>query len=733
MQAELASAPPRRWWGALAEYALVVVIGMGALVLVLDLPHRDLDVPLCYGGDSCFYLLIAKGVVDTGSPYHFPQVGAPFALDLHDFANFPPVHVVLLKILSLGISSPAGLLNAYFLLGFPLTIVTTLAVLRHFRCAYGPALVCSLLFAFSPYAFFRGQSPLACYFLVPPSIMVVLWVYRGEPLFFVPDSSGKSRLRLWHGKTWLAAGVLLAMGLSDVYYSFFTCFMLVLAGLASAWQARAFKPLLASWLLIGVVVAGSVLCLIPAVGYALENGSNPDAMNRSMIDSEHFGMRIAQLLMPVSGHRVPLLAMVKQRFNVKLIFLSENEHSSLGLLASVGFLILIFRLLAPADRDEKSLWVPLSRLNLFAVLLATIGGFGLLVAAALPQIRSYNRISLFIGFLSLFGLALVLQKWQERWSATVARRWLGWAVLGFLLIVGILDQTPANMFAVPAAWASDAAFVEKLQAELPAQAMVYQLPYRVFPEGARYDHLRLYLHSTDLHWSYPVMRSRPGDFWHKELAAKPLDEMLPQLAWAGFQGICIDRSGDLTDADLEKKLAERLRVAPIVSPDKQFAFYPLQEFSLALKAKVAPEEWQRLHDQTVHPVVISWLRGFMRTPEMRPKDGRWCSATGTAQLCNLGESPQTIRLSLSVRSGFASPATLKIDGPLLRCQATIDSEQGEIEAVIEVPPGRHMVSFSCDAPAFENNARHVFRVIDFQIRSQESGVRNRESGIRSRS
>ena len=137
-----------RWWRVVGEYALAVGIGMAALAVLLDLPHRDLTAPFYYGSDANFYLLIAKGVTDTGSPYHFPQGGAPFALDLYDYANFPPVHVLMLKVLSLGISSPAALLNVYFLLAFPLTIIATLGVLRHFRVAYGPALVCTLLFAF---------------------------------------------------------------------------------------------------------------------------------------------------------------------------------------------------------------------------------------------------------------------------------------------------------------------------------------------------------------------------------------------------------------------------------------------------------------------------------------------------------------------------------------------------------------------------------------------------------
>ena len=143
------------------------------------------------------------------------------------------------------------------------------------------------------------------------------------------------------------------------------------------------------------------------------------------------------------------------------------------------------------------------------------------------------------------------------------------------------------------------------------------------------DHLRLSLTSQTLRFSFPVMRSRPADFWHKELAELPPEEMLPRLALVGFEGICIDRAGELAHADLEKKIAERLNVKPIVSPDRQFAYYSLRAFTLAQKAKVDPDEWQRRHEETLHPVVLTWQRGFVGTPEMKPLMGSsWCYGDG---------------------------------------------------------------------------------------------------------
>src|SRR5262249_48084861 len=151
----------------------------------------------------------------------------------------------------------------------------------------------------------------------------------------------------------------------------------------------------------------------------------------------------------------------------------------------------------------------LSRLNVFAVLLATLGGFGLLVAAALPQIRAYNRVSIYIGFFSLFALALFVDKFY-RLLTPRKRLWANLA-LGGLMVAGVLDQARSTWANIPsdperqAEFREDKAFVGEIEATLPAGAMIYQMPYTLFPEGDSYEQARLYLHSQSLRWSFPTM------------------------------------------------------------------------------------------------------------------------------------------------------------------------------------------------------------------------------------
>ena len=219
----------------------------------------------------------------------------------------------------------------------------------------------------------------------------------------------------------------------------------------------------------------------------LENGSNHDGMRRSMIDSEHFGMRIAQLLMPITGHLLPFLAMVKQKFNAKLIFLSENEHSSLGLIASIGFLLLIFRLLAPAEKDEKSLWISIDPAQpvrgatgddrrFRAAHRRRVAADSLLQSHE-PVHRLLRAVRTCAGAAEIAGAA---------WSGSLKGRLAMWGVLAGLFVVGVLDHTPAQLYPVSSWWPSDRAFVAQLETELPAGRDDLSIALPRFPGGAEH-------------------------------------------------------------------------------------------------------------------------------------------------------------------------------------------------------------------------------------------------------
>jgi hypothetical protein len=597
---------------AWAGYAFALALCIAALGFIPRLWEIDLTLPLTYGWDSAFYQMLAKGTVENGWYLHNPRLGAPHGFDARDFPLADSLHVGLVWLIGRVAADPVLTCNLFFLATFPLTTLTSLFVLRRFGCAWGPAILSSLLYTFLPYHLLRAcQLFFAAYFHVPLMVLVILWLYRDD--FF---GHGASRFQWRSGKflTSLLICVLVACG--GVYYAFFGCGFLAVAGVAAATTRRSAARLWPCALLIAAVVLGGAANGIPYLQARAELGPNTGALRRSPAGAELYGLKVAQLLLPVTNHRIPALASLKARYNEKMPLVTDNDFSALGVLGGIGFLLLIARLFVRRQSAEPSTFEALSMLNLFAVLLAAIGGFGFFVCAVLPEIRAFNRISVYIGFFALFALALALSQIQHRFAASAsgrARRHLLHGLLALLLVGGVLDQTPDPLpfHAHTAAYQEDAAFVHAIEEVLPEGAMVFQLPYTPYPENPPphrmmdYDHARGYLHSRTLKWSYPTMRGRWGDNWQSAVSRKAPDELVATLALAGFSGLYIDRFGYADGAaELEKDLARVLRRPPIVSRQGRLAFYNLTDYAARLKQRYPDQDWPALRERvlTLQPV-----------------------------------------------------------------------------------------------------------------------------------
>src|SRR5262249_23378402 len=128
----------------------------------------------------------------------------------------------------------------------------------------------------------------------------------------------------------------------------------------------------------------------------------------------------------------------------------------------------------------------LAVLNWGAVLLATIGGLGSLIALlGCSWIRAYNRISVYIAFLALFAVAVFLERFRNRLRGRPGAKALFAGLLGALLVLGVLDQTSRDCCpyydVAKHDHINDADFVRAVEASVPPGAMVFQLPYAPFP------------------------------------------------------------------------------------------------------------------------------------------------------------------------------------------------------------------------------------------------------------
>ncbi|HEV3118780.1 MAG TPA: hypothetical protein VGY58_17145, partial [Gemmataceae bacterium] len=406
------------------------------------------------------------------------------------------------------------------------------------------------------------------------------------------------------GKTrWCIALVACLLAASTgIYYAAFGCFLLVIAGLYCLghqyWRGCAIAVALTAILFLGVGTN-----LLPSALYRFAHGANREAVVRNPQAAEIYGMKVTQLVLPMSVHRLPWIGRKKLLYNTAMPW-GSSDYGYLGAIGVAGFLILVGRFLVKRSRAaENRLLDVVQTLNLFAVLFATVGGFGMVASLYLGAwLRCFERMSIVIGFLSLLAVGLVLDR--SPWLRQSHRRRA--VVLGILLAVGILEQTSVHFVppynALAREYAHDAAFIARIESEMPAGATIFQLPYMSFPENGPlcrigdYEPVRGYLHSYSLRWSYGAVKGRKADAWQRTVAGLPVADMVQNLTTAGFQGIYIDRRGyEDKGASLERDLTELRGRTPLTSPNGRLSFFDIRPYEPP-ETETANCPWQaRVH------------------------------------------------------------------------------------------------------------------------------------------
>lgn len=589
----------------LAAAAGAAALASGIGVWVLQLWNASINVPFLLGGDATENLVVIKDVITHGWYLTNPGLAAPFGQELYDFPAYSgdSLYLLMIKVLGVPFSNPAVVMNVFFLLGFPLIAVTCFAILRRLGISIGVAFVCSVLYAVFPSRFFRGEGHifLGDYFMVPICCYLVLSLLMGHELFGRRASARGMRAYL----TRRTAGIVvlcLVVSCSDTYFAAFSVALMVGASIL-AFLARRSRRLLAFGLTAAaIVLAGIALNGLPNLIYTAEHGKDAFVAHRSPAESEVYGLSLANLVLPIENHRIPALASLSKEFHTSVVAASgEAGWDSLGLVGTLGLLGLVLALCVrclrgPSGEAEDLRAVHAALGAGMAFTIGTVGGLATLFAYIVsPQLRAPNRISIFIGFFAIFGVALGLDRVRRRWAG---RRWGAASVailLGAVLVVGALDQTSPTMApdytAEIAEYRSDAMFVQAIESEVPSGAEIYQIPYVPFPEpgpvyrATDYDEMLGYVHSEHLRWSAGALVGRPTD-WAAAASELPLAQMLEEVSAIGFSGVYVDTFA--LPPGGEKILAElraALGVEPLVSSEGRFYFFDMLSYSQRLRSR----------------------------------------------------------------------------------------------------------------------------------------------------
>jgi phosphoglycerol transferase len=538
-------------------------------------------------------------VTETGWFLTNPRLGAPGVMELHDFPYAETGLFLVVRAMSFFTSNPFLIANLFFLGTFPLVCWSALFVLRRFGVSDLVGLVASVLFAFAPYHLWRGMAHphLSAYVAVPLTLMLALWLWRGVPLVFRARSASNptepaSRRPV---VTLLAS---LVISLSGPYYALFGLMIVAIAGMIGFLRMPRRDRALDAALVTGFIGVAFALQTLPFVLYQQTHPFNAKALFRPGVGVLLTGLRIDTMLVPVPGHRVfptydPLLRAMSDGSVIERDpardgrSLQRLDSHALGTLGAAGLVVLLVAGLGcpvPALRAVPTMR-ELGQLTLAVLLLGMNGGFGELLSYSwLTKLRNFNRLEIYIEFLALFALARLADRWWAR-SSRPMRLVLPW-ILVAVLVLGLLDQIPPLIAPDPVrrtkAFASDSAFVARIEKTLPAGSMVMQLPPNSFPEFGThmampdYNLFRGYFHSHNLHWSYGAIRGRENEAWHSSLAKLAPAELVRALRARGFAGIYINRLGHAGNASsLEFALSRELEQEPLISDDLELSFFRL--------------------------------------------------------------------------------------------------------------------------------------------------------------
>jgi phosphoglycerol transferase len=624
----ISTAVKTEWYICLS---LAVLSFMGASLLMSGWPKGlspELIAPYSYAGDGMAYLWNVQRVIEGAWYFTNDRSGFPFGSNHLDYPTSDTGSYLALKLLGLIFNTAIAAHNLYYLLGFSLAAIAGYLVARSIGITRTFAIVVALIYTFTSFHFGRvGHLFFTWYFVAPLFFYIGFRLFSKDLIFTNSQISFKNKL--------LNVIALFSLASFGIYYTLFGCIVIAMCTVMAAAVNRSWRHLSEGAMALGFTVVGLLLNVLPSLIHLFQQGENREGINRFASESELYALKITQLLLPRGDHRLDSFFEFSSKYNNFFPTVTENISASMGAVASLGFLLLVAVILAspflnfkttdltpskPALTAQMRFQV-LAALSLGLVLMATMGGFSSLFAMLVSSsIRAWNRVSIFIAFISVVAFAMAVDILVKKYAKNVFLKIAGIGLAFTILVLGILDQTvkPCHicMLANNELAQSDKAFIQALEKSVPKHSAIYQLPYMAYSDNGAvnnlgsYDQARGHLHSEHLKWNFGSMRGRAGDWFYRKLARLPINEQVTVASAMGFAGIYIDRRGFIdaspendkkcakyiaseidrlknncvTNAELEQSIGKATETSAnqpkLVSKDSQLVFLPLKPYAL---------------------------------------------------------------------------------------------------------------------------------------------------------
>ena len=700
-------------------------VGIG-LVLAVMLPLFRLwelrpRVPILYHGDAVLTMGAFKNMLLGGWYSSSDLLGVPYGQDLRDFpAVGDLLHLIVSWCLVMVTRDPVLAFNVFFLASFLTVFLGAFTGCRMLAVSPCSSVVVGVLYTFLPYHVLHGPGHLflSSYGAVPLWVALAVRQMGDRPLVAsLPNLRRPGGWIPWiRQPPHLAAMVIVLIGsTTGIYYATFMVFTLVVAGGIAALARADLRRIFAALGLSAVAVSVLLAQFVPTWMLHRQVGSNSEIVDRGLRNIEYYSLKLSDLVLPVAGHRIDAFADLRDE-SLELVLRGEGAEA-IGLVGLVGLGILAIVAAVRLVRGRAGhRHGALALVAGAAFAMGTVGGGATVVGVfGFTFLRAWDRISVVIAFCALVAVGIGLDRLRSR----IGRR--GAAVLvGAVLMIGVLDTNPGFPFVdfdhTAGAWASDRLVVEQAEELFGAGAQVFQLPVIPFPEHPPvhgmidYDHLRGYLHSDTLGWSYGGIKGRASD-WQHRLTGLPPDEMATALAGAGFDAIWVDRLGFGPElSETEAALGQ----PDLVSPDGRIAIHDLRPLADELLVAPGSAEVARAAAALLEPVNVLLGEGFHGPEFDAGRTFSWAPEQAEIRLRNPMDEVRTVQLRFVAASAVEGPWVLVVHAPRGAITHEMPSSGLAIDVVIEVSPGETVLRLRTDAPRLETtDPRDIrFRVFE---------------------
>ena len=293
----------------------------------------NLSYPYHYSGDALSSAWVVQNLIEGHWTFHTDRSGYPFGSDLLDYPMSDWGSFAILRILGWLTGSYWATMNLYFLLGFPTAFLASYIVLRAMRVSVALAAAGSLLFTLLPYHFQRLPHLFLTWYFVVPIFFLFAW-----RLYTIASRRIASVLTV---RTAFAHCCSTHPSASfGIYYAVFGAIVLLFGGLGGWLRSRSLPAIAATVAAVSVTVIGASLNVAPNLIHVAERGPNPEVAHRELAESEIYGLKMVQMLLPRADHRMAALGDVTRRYDSTAPLINENATATLGAIGATGLLLL---------------------------------------------------------------------------------------------------------------------------------------------------------------------------------------------------------------------------------------------------------------------------------------------------------------------------------------------------------------------------------------------------------